>query len=433
VFFETKYFCSCRNFNVSAYIALPVTSSFMNFYVRIVALVLCFSTAKAQQQQCGFDLLSHIVGQSGPRSNSSLYQFAQKTMFSAITIPVAIHFVLDSAQLQELGGETRLLAIAERQIATVNRCFNGMDSFIDLCPTPFLPYVAATNINFALAHTNPQGDSTPGFDLLVTSKNAFPFDAQNGSKLAYADCKYRSADGLDAWDPARYLNVWVIGVGPRANIIAVTVPPRYAANGSMPEAELGIVTSYKCFGVRDEHTRDFDAFRAYGKTLTHELGHYFGLWHTWGDDNGRCPDNGGDDDSLTDTPPQSGPSFGFPAFPKLDYCCTNCENGVMFNNYMDYAGDSCRNSFTPQQVTVMRSKLAYTQESFSLTMHDYLTKYPTRASFELPLYRIYPNPAMGAVYIEASALAKAIDRVAVYDITGRLLTQYDGDGTEKNV
>src|SRR5678815_4690182 len=55
------------------------------------------------------------------------------------------------------------------------------------------------------------------------------------------------------------------------------------------------------------------------RTTTHEVGHWLGLNHIWGDDGGLCPfDPGGNDDGCDDTPPQATESTGCPTFPVFD-------------------------------------------------------------------------------------------------------------------
>jgi hypothetical protein len=86
-----------------------------------------------------------------------------------------------------------------------------------------------------------------------------------------------------------------------------------------------------------------------GRTLTHEAGHYFGLFHPF--DNGcgtsaTCYTTG---DRICDTNPDSAPHFNC-------VVATSCSPAVPapITNYMEYTNDSCMNNFTPEQVRRMR-------------------------------------------------------------------------------
>lgn len=80
-----------------------------------------------------------------------------------------------------------------------------------------------------------------------------------------------------------------------------------------------------------------------GDTLVHEAGHWFGLYHTFGDD--TCVDN----DDVSDTPAENGPAHGCPT--GRDTCRGGGKDPI--HNYMDYGNDACLTEFTPGQRRLM--------------------------------------------------------------------------------
>jgi hypothetical protein len=100
-----------------------------------------------------------------------------------------------------------------------------------------------------------------------------------------------------------------------------------------------------------------------GKTLTHEIGHYFNLYHIWGDDNGTCSGS----DQVEDTPNQSNSTGTCPTGIVTDRC-TPTAPGIMYQNYMDYTSDGCLSMFTKMQVT--RMEAAFTTYRSLLSMSN---------------------------------------------------------------
>jgi hypothetical protein len=103
----------------------------------------------------------------------------------------------------------------------------------------------------------------------------------------------------------------------------------------------GIVLDWESLpGVSDRYANAFDE----GETLTHEIGHWLNLEHTFF---GGCNRTG---DFVDDTPPEKTATSGCPG--GKDTCP---EPGLdPIHNYMDYSFDSCYTEFTPGQTQRMR-------------------------------------------------------------------------------
>lgn len=203
---------------------------------------------------------------------------------------------------------------------------------------------ADCNIEFRLATKDPLGNCTDGIVRVFTSKTN---DANDGTGF--------KAESY--WNSFQYLNVWVI-------------------NNIDMEVEGGGTTlgyaQFPCNGFNLAST-DGIAVRADnvderyfgGRTATHEVGHWLGLRHVWGDQ--QCGS-----DNVGDTPTHFGPNFGVcgnhptqdpnigggSQYHDTPYNVSACAppeqpDGEMFMNYMDYSSDACMNLYTLGQKAVM--------------------------------------------------------------------------------
>ncbi|KAG8715633.1 hypothetical protein FRC11_002185 [Ceratobasidium sp. 423] len=129
------------------------------------------------------------------------------------------------------------------------------------------------------------------------------------------------------------LNIYTVGFkgGPGKGLLGYATLPFFY--GSDPKDD-GVVIQYST--VPGGSYADYNQ----GKTLTHELGHWLGLYHTFQGDS--CSGPG---DRVDDTPPEETPTAGCPK--KKNTCPGGDVDPI--HNYMDYSYDSCMNQFTPGQ------------------------------------------------------------------------------------
>lgn len=370
-------------------------------------------------QKCGFEILKQqFITKNGTEAWEQIISaqdkiaspVALKTNYKTDTIPVVFHIILTQVQQSQLGGEAGIQALIARQLQVINADYNAQNvDSIDI-PDPFKPLYGNAHIQFGLAHTKPDGRSTPGYEIAATNFRGFDVAGNYGSYFAFANAKYTIAGGLDAWDPSAYLNVWIIAMldnGASSNILGVTVPPSLTNGTNIPPAELGVCLNYKNY---------IGTYR--GRTLTHELGHYFELRHIWGDDDGKCPgEAGGADDGISDTPPQSLETYFCPSFPKFDHCSPS-GNGIMFMNYMDYTDDNCQHLFTKEQCARMQVNISPVAPSYSLTQHADLLHYPSKTTAQND-FVIYPNPATTTINVKFPRSSQGVEYMTLTDEWGR--------------
>lgn len=283
-----------------------------------------------------------------------------------IRIPVVVHVVYQNAA-QNISDQQ-----IKSQIDALNRDFRRQNTDTANTPERFRPFAADVQIEFALATADPLGRATTGIVRKSTTVTWFSMDDK---------IKSTAQGGDDGWDSHSYLNIWVGDLGTLLGYS--TVPGADAIKD-------GVVINYSAFG-----TINTGAPYNLGRTATHEVGHWLGLKHIWGDS--YCGD-----DLVDDTPKQGNFTAGCP-----DGFRSSCDNGSlgdMYMNYMDFTNDACMNLFTQGQKQRMHALFDGGGPRNSILSSKGLHQ-PWVAESPLPgpetpavtAFRFYPNPSKVSV------------------------------------
>jgi len=223
-------------------------------------------------------------------------------------IPVVFHVI------HNFGAEN----ISEQHILdglkVINDDFRKLNSDTNTIDSLFKGIAADCEIEFRLAQKDPFGNCTNGITRTASIQT---YTADNGVK------------NLVRWPNERYLNVWLVqsiasGAG------------GYAYYPGASSAIDGIVLRRTQFGT---------GYRS----LTHEIGHYLNLPHTWGSTNDpELPSNCNTDDGVSDTPN----TIGHTSCNIGSVTCGTVDN---VQNYMEYS--FCDRMFTEGQKIRMHAAL----------------------------------------------------------------------------
>jgi hypothetical protein len=157
----------------------------------------------------------------------------------------------------------------------------------------------------------------------------------------------------------------------------------------------GVVINYKNFGTANAvNNPAFDPPYQYGRTATHETGHFLGLRHIWGDQ-GNCQGN----DYCEDTPRQNDKTQGSPCLFGLEPDSCPQVGTDMYQNYMDYTNDECMSVFTQDQMDRMIITLENAPRRASLVTSTVGGPLATAEHQMLAGTKVYPNPAQNMLNI----------------------------------
>ena len=327
-------------------------------YLISFSVVVLFTTSVFAQQKnpCGTNEMLEIEMEKYPeiidfRNNfeKNLKSYLAQNQFAKQggnaqkrIIPVVFHII------HEGGAENISKAQVLDQIRILNEDLNRMNADTVNTPAPFAAIAANCNMEFRLATIDPNGDCTDGINRVYS---ALTTEARNNVKA------------LSYWNSQSYFNIWVVKTILKTSTIGgITLGYAQFPWGRMSTD--GIVLRHDYVGSIEA------ASQQVGRTATHEVGHWLGLRHIWGDD--ECGSDG-----IFDTPIHKEANFNvctFPYFqtkPNGDPFCVDSDtiNGEMFMNYMDYSDDNCMNMFSEGQKAVMDYVLGGDSASFGYRSH----------------------------------------------------------------
>ncbi|WP_298221544.1 M43 family zinc metalloprotease [Flavobacterium sp.] len=316
-----------------------------------------------------------------------------------VTIPVVFH-VLYSNATQNISD-----AQINSQLTVLNNDYRKLNAnFNTAVPAAFRPLAADMEIVFCKATRTPTGVATTGITRKSVSTS---FDLET---------QYYENAGEPAWDTTKYLNIWIGQFPTGSDILGFANLPETGVVGSSFD---GLCIGNQYFGTTGTATAPFN----YGRTATHEIGHYLGLLHPWGDDGVACgnpyidPQTPSNDDRVSDTPETRRWYFGCPTFPTNTYSCATTANGSMFMNYMDYVDDACMGMFSNGQKVVVQNTLAGPR--LSLLSSNGCTSLGLNEVAAIKAIAVYPNPA--SKYFMITSPQVDIDEVEIFNTVGQLV------------
>lgn len=254
-----------------------------------------------------------------------------------ITIPVVVH-VIHSGQAYGVAPNISDNQVIS-QITVMNEDYRKMAGTRGDNNDPV---GADIKIQFALAKVDPNGNPTNGIDRVNLCYTTWT----QGGVNSYVKPK-------TIWDPTQYMNMWSVNFSDNRLLGYAQFPSDSGlagldVNGGLASTD-GVVAGYWCFGSADYDDGTFSLADDVdlGRTMTHEVGHFLGLRHLWGD--GNCAT-----DYCDDTPFSSNANGAhYVCNPAQDSCP---QPGLdMVRNYMNYTYDLCMNIFTNDQKARMQA------------------------------------------------------------------------------
>lgn len=308
--------------------------------------LLAFSTASAQ---CGTDAYNYELVKDKLTEGEDYTDYIERNFEyhrgevvhqkkASRIIPVVFHIV------HAYGEENISKEQIEDQMRIINEDFQRTNADASKTRDIFKSRAANLDIEFKLARIAPDGSCTEGITRTYDPVNTIEDRTDSDQEVKTA---------VPIWDRNKYMNVWVVkDIESGVTGSRILGYAQFPGNNSQTD---GIVVVHDHIG-----SIGTSSLANAGRTLTHEIGHWLGLYHPFQGTRGSsgCFGSG---DRVDDTPPVAESSFGCTSGQNPNTCNTDSPDEVdNVENFMDYNNGNCMNMFTEGQKTRAYNYLAST-------------------------------------------------------------------------
>ncbi len=373
---------------------------------------------------CGNDLLQEMLRTHHPELAAAMdetfeaVRLSQAQARGTLTINVVVHVVWKESD-ENLSDE-----LIQSQMDILNADFNRLNPDTANLRSIFQQAAGVADIEFKLA----------AIERVQTSK-LFSVNLLGGTLIP--EVKSNALGGNNAWDPGKYLNIWVCHIQPimlgpivLGQILGFAFPPADLVNwpnGSNAPAigEDGVVIDYRVFGKDNPYPIEVpgstESLVVKGRTPVHEVGHYLGLRHIWGDGGTFGPNDCAQSDGVDDTPFANSQSEFDCDITKNSCAGIDAHYGIdmpdLIENFMDYSSEECMNMFTKGQIEIVRNVLSGPRSGLvegSSAIHPVVTEAD---------WKIVPNPASGDCIVQLDKSSHSDRRLQLVDTHGRIILE----------
>jgi hypothetical protein len=200
-----------------------------------------------------------------------------KSSLPKYIIPVVIHIIHSGVNTVENISDAQ----AKSEIDFLNKSFRNSNSDTNRRREIFKDIAADMEVEFRLARKDPKGNCTNGIVRHYSTNSDKADDVLKGESV---------------WDTKRYLNMWVVRTINRGGGIGVAGYAQFPfAAGVLSAGTDGIMVIFNEFGNIERST---PGQTPNVTTVSHEIGHWLGLFHPF-QDSDTCESEG---DGVFDTP-----------------------------------------------------------------------------------------------------------------------------------